>query len=53
MIKFDHFQAATMALLPPIAMVTYQSINLCESCRRHTTVLKFCRKFNVFEINLF
>ena len=27
MIKFNHFQAAMMALLPLIAMVTYQSIN--------------------------
>ena len=54
MIKLNHFQAGIMALLPLIAMVTYQSINLiCESCRTHTTVLKFCRKFNVFEINLF
>ena len=27
MIKFNHFQAAMMALLLPIAMVTYQSVN--------------------------
>ena len=52
MIKFNHFQAAMMALLPLIAMVTYQSINYVNLAG-HTTVLKFCRKFNVFEINLF
>ena len=49
MIKFNHFQAAMMALLPLIAMVTYQSINYVNLAG-HTTVLKLCRKFNVFEI---
>ena len=53
MIKFNHFQAVMMVLLPLIAMVTYQSINLCESCRTHTSVLKSCRKVDAFEINLF
>ena len=52
MIKFNHFQAAMMALLPLIAMVTYRSINYVNLAG-HTLVLKFCRKFNVFEINLF
>ena len=59
MIKFNLFQAAMMALLPLIAMVTYQSIN-------YVRILQFCRKLmflkqiffeimimNVLEINLF
>ena len=50
MIKFSHFQAAMMALLPLIAMVTYQSINYVNLAG-HTPL--FCRKFNVYEINLF